>query len=212
MRKFILLITVMLAVGTLAFGAELCLPTPPPPGVTATTGPPANTCTIGGLVFSNFAAVSAGGGASTTVTLVQAYTVGSDVFLTFNPGLGPNQDIWFYFTVTGGVVGVDLSLSGVRGQSTEVVCSSPLLPNNNCPQGTELARMVNFSGAPVVEGVFPQPASTMYIFKNIMVSGTGELSSLTQSFHTGGVPEPMSFVLIGTGLLGLGLLRRRVSR
>ncbi len=41
-------------------------------------------------------------------------------------------------------------------------------------------------------------------------TGTGAITQTTLRFYESVVPEPMSFVLIGTGLLGLGLLRRRV--
>jgi hypothetical protein len=33
--------------------------------------------------------------------------------------------------------------------------------------------------------------------------------SYEQDFVQSSIPEPVSFILIGTGLLGLGLLRRR---
>jgi hypothetical protein len=208
MRKFLFLIMVTLAVTAMAFGSELCVPAPPP-AVTVTTGPPsADICSIGGLVFSNFSAVSAGGGASTMVSLVTATVVGQDVYLTFNPGLGAQQDIWFYFTVTGPLGGVDLRLSGVNALSTEVVCSGPLDQSNNCT-GTELARIANVSGGATVLASFGQ-VNTAYIYKDIMAQSGGELSSITESFHV--VPEPMTFALIGSGLLGLGLLRRRARK
>jgi hypothetical protein len=43
-------------------------------------------------------------------------------------------------------------------------------------------------------------------------TGTGGITQNTLRFYETTVPEPMSFVLIGTGLLGLGLLRRRARR
>jgi hypothetical protein len=38
------------------------------------------------------------------------------------------------------------------------------------------------------------------------------LSELDQSFEVSSIPEPVSLVLLGSGLLGLGLLRRRVGK
>jgi hypothetical protein len=60
--------------------------------------------------------------------------------------------------------------------------------------------------------------SPAYIYKDISVDGrtgnvfgaadAGALSGFTQSFHTA-VPEPMTLSMMGLGLLGLGLVRRR---
>ena len=206
MRKVLLSFMIGLVAGAMAWAAPLCA------GPVYVTNP-GFECSIGGLTFGGFSAVPATPGSPTQVSLVNASVVGSTVYMNFNPGLVSGQDIWFYFTVTGGVLGVDLSLSGTGALISEVVCSQPLLPNNNCPVDTELARIGNSTGMPVVNAYFPA-TQTVYIYKDILVQnipGTpGELSSFTQSFHT---PEPMTFVLIGTGLLGLGILgRRRASK
>jgi hypothetical protein len=53
--------------------------------------------------------------------------------------------------------------------------------------------------------------NSLYVYKDIRVPFGDELSSFSQSFHTG-VPEPMTFVLIGTGLVGIGWIRRRTRK
>lgn len=171
------------------------------------------SCAIDGVVFSNFSVTAATPGVNPSMTLVTANVVDDVVNLSFNPSLsapaGTSADIWFYFTVTGGINGIDLTTSGTGSTITEYACSSPLV-NNICPQGTQLATLTVGSGetglAMFADGQF---YDTVYIFKNILVEGgvttRSELSSFTQSFH---VPEPVAFVLMGSGLLAIGLVRR----
>ena len=214
MRKMLVLFAAVLMFSAVAPAALLCTSNPGLP-VVVTTGPVSSfECSMGGLTFSNFSAVAATATnppTNTIVNLTAAQVVGPDVFLTFNPGLTSNQDLYFYFTVTGPLAGVDLSLSGQNGYSTEIVCSGAIAFDNNCVGGSafQLARMANISGGNPVSSTFPQTNGGS-IYKDIMVQGTGELSSITQSFHT--VPEPVTFLLIGTGLIGLGLLRRKARK
>ena len=82
------------------------------------------------------------------------------------------------------------------------------------------------SGLPCADTVVGSPASglnlTTYSVQSTnafnTVSGTGGIAgasivmTLTATETRSTVPEPMTFSLMGAGLLGLGLLRKRVSR
>ena len=122
--------------------------------------------------------------------------------------------MYFWFQVTGYVLGVDL-YNGGQGITSigETVCSDPF--SGIACNDTSLATMTANTGDPRMVRYFT-PDDSIYIWKDIYVEydptgeNSGHLTGFEQSFHT---PEPMTFVLIGTGLLGLGILgRRRASK
>lgn len=202
MRKFFLMLAIAVICVATASADGLCTDTTHG-NIDVLT--PGFFCELGGLTFSNFSANLTG-----AINLTGAQLVGSVVYLTFNPNMAPTSgslDRYFYFQVTGGVLGVDLINGGGSVTSIfERVCSSPIGIGNICSQpGTQLAEMTAFGGGQdlvMLDGIY----SPIYIYKDIFVPQNGHLSSFTQSFHT---PEPLTFGLIGSGLLLLGLLRRR---
>lgn len=201
MRRFLKLLLATAAALTVVSAAPLC--TGP-----QVVGDPANagfTCEIGGLTFSNFV-VTPGVGTPTAITLMTAAQVGDVVYLTFNPSLTQNQDIWLNFTVAGPLGGIDLGVARSNGVVTEVACSGTITAG--VCSGTELGYLTVYSGG-TGSMEFNGPSNLTYIWKDIGVQQGGELSSFTQSFHV--VPEPMTFALIGAGLLGLGLMRRKLQ-
>lgn len=180
--------------------------------------------TCGGLTFTNFDVANATGGAAGTVDILSGSdydSVTGATYLSFNPNLGANEDEQLLFEVTGGISQIDMSIGGNNASITERACTNPISTSGSlaglCTNagGTvsepPLGQITVASGAPV-QPVFSTPftnTSPVYIFKDIETGSNGQLSEFTQSFEPGVVPEPVTMVLLGSGLLGLGLLRRR---
>ncbi len=205
MRRFLFLTAVVLLGVATVSASTMCT------GSTGTDviGTPGFSCdSLGGLTFSGFSAVNAGNVPTPSVFLVSVQDTSGGIMLNFNPGLlTGNQDIWFYFQVTGSpVLGVDLT-NGATGVTSiaERVCSGPIQPGNVCAEGQEVATLSAASGQSA-QVWFESPQASLYIFKDIGTESDGHMSSFSQSFDT---PEPVTFGLIGGGLLLLGLLRCR---
>jgi hypothetical protein len=102
--------------------------------------------------------------------------------------------------------------SGLTGV-TEQYCAGGTL--QNCPQATAQIKVTNPPQA-FNDMVFFAAVNTVSVSKDINVTsgtnGTAAISQVINTFQQSGVPEPMSCLLLGSGLLGLGLLRKRSQR
>lgn len=231
MKKLLIFTVVTCGIAASSYAAPCGQFAPPPPGtgpvgISPNIGAPGSngfSCSIGGLTFDNFVVIGAAGTPPFEVDLVGASVIGNTVYLTFNPNLGNptvNEDIFFYFRVTGGVNQIDLSGVSPSSQGAsqpsigEIACPAAIpMPGqpgaNTCAPGTQLAALTVFAGgAAQTSPVFPL-TSPLYIFKDIQTPAGTVMSSFTESFVTN-VPEPMSFAFLGAGLLALGILRRRL--
>lgn len=134
--------------------------------------------------------------------------------LQFNPALGGAdiQDLILMgrvMTADGGawIRQVTLAQTATPGVVTnEVLCAAaPVGVICNNPMGGTL--QVNGSGRSTY--VLPQPVAGLWFVKDVFAPANQSVSILQQRYT---VPEPMSFLLIGSGLLGLGILRRRAVK
>jgi hypothetical protein len=214
MKRCALLFVAILVITGVA-GAAPCAGLPPTgPALMIFNNQPSpatssTTFSCGGLTFSGFAAQDATNTPNITLALTNAdVTGGGTVNLTFNPNLSNNQDIYFYFNVSGPPLGaVDLAVGGAGATIVETGCTAPIMiTRGNTCGATSLFTFAGTSGSSQVVSVAGAGATT-YIFKDIGTTPQGAITSFTQSFTP--IPEPMSFVLLGSGLLGLGLAHRR---
>jgi len=151
---------------------------------------------------------------------------------------GPNHtlDAYFMFTVTSadGITGIDLGNSGSNTTITERVCATPFNAQGGCAPpgviGTLIAANIGQNQAPshVAMG-FGNPAyssavSPIYVWKDINLISQGTdgagISLFSQSFMPGEgsggpgggpVPEPMTFLSVGAGLIAVALYTKRRS-
>ncbi len=183
-------------------------------------------CTAGALTFMNFAYSGAIQGSSTSST------TGGDFFLDnatlsngiwdigFNPGplFSPGTsegDVHFQFIVTCGVLGADLRVTTTGTSITEDICQDPTVlstgPSANCAGHTTLlwaSPTVNGPGVAPAQGefIFTQGSqAVIYAWKDLN-AGSADLSQFDETF---GVPEPVSFLMVGSAFVGLGILRFR---
>jgi hypothetical protein len=191
------------------------------------------TCQSGNLIFKNFGYSSALSNPSgiaipaSAITVTPVVTDGNEGFQFaggWNVGTqaGPVsnvQDSVVSFDVMDMTVAItDLhlffngSFTGTGTTSaTESYCLNHALAG--CPGGSSGSINVtnpppNFNAATSFAAV-----SSISISKDInATSGTNGTASISQVINqfSNSIPEPLSFVLLGSGLLGLGLLRKRV--
>ncbi|MFB3776282.1 MAG: hypothetical protein ACE141_01690 [Bryobacteraceae bacterium] len=205
MRRLILVLAIALIGVATASADGLCTDNY---GVNVLT--PGFFCELGGLTFSNFSASQIGLGSAPIIAIaagisghetgVSGSTINLFFQTNFNVVTDQFRDITFAYTVTGGIVGIDgwMGGSGVRNISE--------IAYEDEGHTQQIGSLLLTSATPQDSVWFEGISSPAYIVKDITLQTGATMSEFTQSFHT---PEPLTFGLIGSGLLLLGLLRRK---
>ena len=192
-------------------------------------------CVINNLLFSNFSDMKASSGNAVTLA-ASSITVTPD-FVSLDEGLGftaawsvtspGSMDSLLSFTVqtvdgSKTLNDIDLSFNGAATGSgttatTETYCVGSTIGTAHCPTPIKTIAVSSPSGVSGPVTQFYAPTNALSVSKDIILaagtSGTASISLVSNTYsQTGVVPEPMSFVYLGTGLIAIGLLRRRTAR
>jgi len=188
-------------------------------------------CVIGDKTFANFALTPGGSNPPAADGSTIGYTTiangpGNTWGFTFNPAItvdnGATWDALLTYTVavTSGqalITSIHNNMigAGVEGGSVAVAesyCLGGSVLDCQNLQGLDLV-FVNDTGSNLSANVTFDPVNLVGISKDIFVGsdegGTAHLSGVVNTVDQTTVPEPTTLGLLGAGLLGLGLARRR---
>jgi hypothetical protein len=212
MNKKLLGITFgLLAMGVAASAAPVACS---PDGTSNVVG---STINCGPFVFSNFT-VTPNTGASVTISMTafsfsswDAATGFADLSFQLANQSATLNDVLFGYSVTGPLNGIDLSNGATSANVTisESVCLVQFV-NGVCSSQPNLLTGTNPLVAPPNTSIANSftGVQSAWILKDIRIGAGGFISDFSESHHSS-VPEPMTLSMMGLGLLGLGLARRR---
>ncbi|MEO8126249.1 MAG: PEP-CTERM sorting domain-containing protein [Bryobacteraceae bacterium] len=211
MKKAILTL-IFGGISSIAMAVPVC--TTPTPDITSFTA--GGGCTAGNLLFSNFIYTGTGLGEGPTALSSINFSIPGNVRLNLNPNQGNGavpQSSTLMFNVSGLDVSATIigtsSSNGGNGATTihQIVCSglNSIDLAGNC-SGTVLQDVTNAGGTATPTNSFAAQSDVSVWRQVVTPTGTAVTGS---SFDVQSTPEPVAFALMGSGLIGLALFRKR---
>jgi hypothetical protein len=216
MKKLLLCSAMILVVSGVAAADGVCVST-----VIDVSTTPGESFACGSLVFSDFYLTNLAGNVTGTLD-INSVTINSQGVVTLeeNPNLniGGSEDL--SFTVSGTLNSLSLAVGGTSASVTERACANPIATSGNladlCSNPsqnafvTPLGQMTVENGNPmqqVAPGLYT--SGPVRILESISAGDGSSLGALYQGFgDPAAVPEPVTFVLLGSALAILGIAGR----
>jgi hypothetical protein len=222
MNRFFLSLLAFLVLASSAFASTTTCPLPNSPYSGYLGG---FSCVSGNLMFSEFLYSATPGSPSAAGVMVTPLLDTGNEGLLFQANWTGNMDSLLTFTVTD-LVGMitDLHLSfnggtlgtGSFATANETVCLGGKITTCGSPIGISKQLMVPNSTSPTNDAIFFAGVHSIQVRKDISVFAAGDgmanISFVTNTFSQSDVPEPLSLALFGSGLVALGLMRKRAKR
>ncbi len=185
--------------------AGLCPTTPTSSSVYTAAG---FSCSVGTLTFSSMI-ISPSTTGDGTVGPISVTAIAGGLELTFSAAASfpppSTADVAWSYTVTSTVPIVDASLllSAAHTDDASVLLSESLSNGASLTAGSpgSPSDTVSFSGV--------SSLSVAKDLANVALTGGTAVSSIVENIFSTHIPEPTTLALLGAGLVGLGLSRRR---
>ena len=206
MTSFSLLFTLGISLAATASASSVCLPD----NLASYVGLSPAGCTLGNLTFNNFNYSSGGNApvASSSINVLPTAIIGSEGFqflATWNtaPGQTLSSAISYGVTANSGIILqnylASIPVEGFGGNASvteDNFVSSTLLVNHSAGSA--------FSFTPFA-------LTHLNVLDQLIQTNSAQNTNITNTFQNQ-TPEPVSFVLFGSGLVAISFLRRKLKQ